>query len=82
MEQRNVIDNAIFDRHFIEVFYRSQITLNKIMNTYSHFTATRFAMEYGKVCRMLFKISVYGFQVTCLGFVFVEKYLEKKALCK
>lgn len=67
----------IFDQHFTEVFYSSQVPKNKVTNAYSDFTDTAFAMEYGKVFRMLLNISVYGFQVTFLGFLFVEKYLEK-----
>lgn len=47
------------------------------MNAYSHFTATQFATQYGKVCKILLKISVYGFQVMFLGLLFVQKYLEK-----
>lgn len=74
--------NAIFDQHFIEIFYIPQVTKNKATNAHSHFTATTFAMEYGKVFRKLLSISAYGFQVTFLGFLFVEKYIEKEALCK
>lgn len=73
--------NALFDQHFIEVFYIPQVTKNKVRNTHSHFTATS-AMEYGKVFRMLLNISFYGSQVTLLGFLLVEKYLEKETLCK
>lgn len=73
--------NAIFDQHFIQVFYIPQVTKNKVRNTHSHFTATS-AMEYGKVFRMLLNISFYGSQVTLLGFLLMEKYLEKETLCK
>lgn len=65
----------------MEVFYIPQVTKNKVRNAHSYFTAT-FAMEYGKVLIMLLNISLYGSQVTCLGILFVEKYLEKETLCK
>lgn len=73
--------NAIFDKHFIEVFYIPQVTKNELTNAHSHFTAT-FPIAYGKVFRMLLNVSVYGLQVTFQGFLFVEKYLEKETLCK
>lgn len=67
--------------NILEVFYIPQVTKNKVTNAHPHFTAT-FATEYGKVFRILLNTSVYGSQVTFLGFLFVEKYLEKETLCK